>query len=318
VNNAAPICHNLDDNNDCAEDFAGTATAAATSSFEGFTTDGDDEQILIAAAVEHAAEAAQFESTAMSADRAGDYKEAISSYLLAAEKLKQAASLCPEGLPDKAVLSRHAGEVLGRVVYLESLGGAPAAAPLEQHIGSVTLTLGALQRPPCEEEEAEALGFETLDGSEAVMLTDEAEGRPASLKKRAASAAAIAGGTGLLVLHAPLVAVGLAGAAAYTATREDSAGRVARKVGDVGISTASCAQSVAEDYRIPERMNKAVDKVVSEKQKEKVVSTIESLRSFNRNHQVTKTIGQGASAAASGVASATCSLSSWVTKTMRK
>jgi len=294
------------------------SSATATGSFEGVAADGsNDEQILVDAAVEHAAEAAQFESKAMEHDRGGEAKEAIESYLLAAEKLKQAASLCPEGLPDKAVLSRHAGEVLGRVVYLESLGGAPATAPLEQHIGRVTLTLGGAAEPS-DEEEAEAMGFATIHESDGVIMTDSEEGRPTSLKKRAASAAAVVGGTGLLVLHAPLIAAGMAGAVAYAATREDSTGRAARKVGDVGISTANRASSFAVEYRIPDRMNQVVGKVVSDKNQEQAASALESLKSFNRQHQVTKNIGVGASAAASGVGSAASSLSSWVSNAMKK
>lgn len=285
-----------------------------------------DEQLLINAAIEHAAEAAQFESTAMdhdrramAHDRTADVKQAIANYQVAAEKLAKAASLCPEGLPDKAVLSRHAGEVLGRVVYLESLGGAPATAPLEQHIGSVQLTLGAAPDQDqylSDDEEAEALGFEKLSYESALMMADEDE--MPSLKKRAASAAAITGAAGLLVLHAPVCAVAMSCCAAYATTRKDYAGSLAKTVGDVGIRTAGRAQSFAEECRIPQQINKGVGLVLTDRGKEKAVSSLESLKSFNRKHQVTKTIGQGASAAANGVASATSSISSWVQNAIKK
>lgn len=146
-------------------------------------------------------------------------------------------------------------------------------------------------------EEAEADGFTVIHDDDGLVMADISEGRPQNLKKRAASAAAIAGGTGLLVLHAPLVAVGMAGATAYAATRQDSAGSIARKVGDVGLQTADKAQTLAEEYRIQQRMGQAVGKVVSEKNKQKVT--------------------MGACAAASGLASATSSLSSWISNAAR-
>mmetsp|Transcript_78421 Transcript_78421/g.139063 ORF Transcript_78421/g.139063 Transcript_78421/m.139063 type:complete len:352 (+) Transcript_78421:88-1143(+) len=298
----------------------------------------EDEQILINAVIEHAGQASQQESQAMDYDRAGQAREAIVAYRAAAEKLAKAAQICPEALPDKAILSRHAGEVLGRVVYLESLGGSPATAPLEQHIGSVQLTMGMAAPSPSmltEDAEAEELGFATLSSDQdmssgVLVMTDDQVGTeeltsvsratssqapPASLRKQAASAAAIAGGTGLLVLHAPLAAVAMAGAAAYATTRKDKAGKVARKVGDVGLHAASRTKEFAEEHRISARVNGSLGKVINS---ETAAGTMQSLRSFNEKHQVTRTIGGGAFKAASGVASATSSLSGWVANRIRR
>lgn len=313
-----------------------------------------DEQILINAVIEHAGQAAQQESQAMDYDRAGQAREAIVAYRAAAEKLARAAQICPEALPDKAILSRHAGEVLGRVVYLESLGGSPATAPLEQHIGSVQLTMGMDASSPTaktEDVEAEELGFATLSSDQdmssgVLVMTDDQVGAeeltsvsratssqvgaeefpsfrtatrgqasPASLKKQAASAAAIAGGTGLLMLQAPLAAVAMAGAAAYATTRKDKAGKVARKVGDVGLHAASRTKEFAEEHRIGQRVNGSLGKVINS---DTAAGTMQSLRSFNEKHQVTRTIGGGACRAASGVASATSSLSGWVANRIRR
>lgn len=298
----------------------------------------EDQQVLINAVIEHAGEASHQESLAMDCDRAGQAKEAIVAYRAAAEKLAKAAQMCPESLPDKAILSRHAGEVLGRVVYLESLGGSPATAPLEQHIGSVQLTMG-MGDPSAiaqaEDNEAEAMGFATLSSDQdmssgVLVMTDDQVGAeelisvggatgskasPELKKKQAASAAAIAGGAGLLVLHAPLAAVAIAGAAAYATTRKDKAGKVARKVGDVGLHAASRTKEFAEEHRISERVNGSLGKVISS---ETAAGTMQSLRSFNEKHKVTKTIGTGAVAAATGVASATSSLSGWVANRIRR
>ncbi|OLP99704.1 putative phosphoribosylformylglycinamidine synthase, chloroplastic/mitochondrial [Symbiodinium microadriaticum] len=79
--------------------------------------------------------ASEIERVALDLDRAGDPEQAVAVYRQVAERLAKAAASCPEGNPDRAVLARHAGEVLGRVVYLESLNGAPAAVPPEGHIG---------------------------------------------------------------------------------------------------------------------------------------------------------------------------------------
>lgn len=275
--------------------------APVADGFQASTATGEDDKILIEAAVEHAAEAAQFETWAMNHDREGNHDKATENYILAAEKLKQAASLCPEGIPDKAVLSRHAGEVLGRVVYLESLSGAPATAPLEQHIGRVELTLG-MPQPTLPEHDEDLDEYGIVDESDILVMADSAEAKPQNLKQRAASAAAIAGGAGLLVLHAPLVAVGMAGATAYAATRTDNAGRVARGVGDYGIAAGNQAQSFAEKYRIKDRVNSAVGQVMNEQTKQKVGRSLQG----------------GASAAASGVASVSSSLTSWARQSLSR
>ncbi|CAE7529845.1 unnamed protein product, partial [Symbiodinium sp. CCMP2456] len=84
------------------------------------SADAEDERILTAVFAELAAEASEIERVALDLDRAGDPEQAVAVYRQVAERLAKAAASCPEGNPDRAVLSRHAGEVLGRVVYLES------------------------------------------------------------------------------------------------------------------------------------------------------------------------------------------------------
>lgn len=251
--------------------------------------------------LELAREASQIERLAMDLDRAGDAEQAVSCYRQAAERLSKAAAVCPDENPDRAVLSRHAGQILGRVVYLESLGGAPAVAPIEEHIGSVELTVGA----------------ETGDGAAS-------GGQEVGWRRRAASAAAIGGATGLLVLHAPVAAAALAAGAAYATTREDSTGQAARKVGDLGLQAAERARHLAHEQQLPEKVEGVLSKVravdeqyrVSSRAQEAASSSWEALRELNRKHELTTKVGQGVSSASAGVASATAVAAGWAGRLM--
>ena len=200
----------------------------------GRPQDDEDHLILCTAIRELASEAAQIEQTAMELDRAGDAEQAAACYRQAAERLSRAAASCPDGEADRAVLSRHAGEIMGRIVYLESLHGAPAVTPLEEHIGSARL------------------GGPAASGS-----------AHHSLREQAASAAGVAGTAGLLVLHAPLAAVALAAGAAYATTRKDTAGEAARNVGDFGIQTFDKAKTLAEEHKVPEQVSAKASVVIA-------------------------------------------------------
>eukprot|EP00439_Symbiodinium_sp_Y106_P039119 s947_g4.t1 len=151
------------------------------------SADAEDERILTAVFAELAAEASEIERVALDLDRAGDPEQAVAVYRQVAERLAKAAASCPEGNPDRAVLARHAGEVLGRVVYLESLNGAPAAVPPEGHIGCDHLVIPG---PGVERQVSD--GFQLISSPR----------RESTWAKKAASAAAVSGAAGLLVLHA--------------------------------------------------------------------------------------------------------------------
>jgi len=80
---------------------------------------------------------------------------AIALYKRAASGLQEAAALCPDSHPNKAALEDHASEINVRVIYLESLSGAPATIPIEDHIGDLVLEgLSEQDVPVGEAEEA--------------------------------------------------------------------------------------------------------------------------------------------------------------------
>lgn len=255
----------------------------------------DDVRILLAAFADLVKEGSQIENLAMELDRAGDSEQAIACYKQAADRLSQAAVACPDGNSDRAVLSRHAGQIFGRVVYLQSLGAAPAMAPVEAHIDRVHFTLGGGPR-----------------GADVAV----------SWKQRAASAAAVTGAAGLLVLHAPMAAAVLAAGAAYATTREDGAGQAARTVGDLGLQAAEHARALSDEKRIPERVENALCKVrsineqygVTSKAQAATESSWQALRELDRKHQVTEKVGSGLITASAGVAFASARAAGWVAR----
>mmetsp|Transcript_68385 Transcript_68385/g.154851 ORF Transcript_68385/g.154851 Transcript_68385/m.154851 type:complete len:278 (+) Transcript_68385:64-897(+) len=68
--------------------------------------------------------------------------KAIFLYRQAAGKALSAAAACPEPHPHRQALEQHAAEISVRLIYLESLNGAPATIPLEDHLGDLELEGG--------------------------------------------------------------------------------------------------------------------------------------------------------------------------------
>jgi len=135
-----------------------------------------------------AAEALRLEARAAELDRRGNASaEALFHHRRAAAKLVEAATLCPEGHPDAAMLRDHAQDVATRAIYLESLGGAPAELPLEDHVGEppmlVGLDLSAAEAvvPPPEEEVAALVARSGISGASAT-LTEEGFSLVAALR----------------------------------------------------------------------------------------------------------------------------------------
>jgi len=104
-----------------------------------------------------AAEGLRLEARAAELDRAGSSAEAAFHHRRAADKLSDAAALCPDGHPDGPRLREHVLEVSARAVYLDSLAGAPPSMPLEDHVGEVSLLMDLSSAPRPEDEEVSAL-----------------------------------------------------------------------------------------------------------------------------------------------------------------
>lgn len=243
--------------------------------------------------------ASLIESVAMELDRAGDAEQAAACYRQAADRLSQAVAACPlnaDGSSNGALLSRHAGQILGRVVYLDGLLGAPATVPLEEHIGHTQLQLGEAGDCPA--------------------------GETSGWRQQATSAAAVGGTAGLLVLHSPLAAVVIAAGAAYATTRGNNAGDAARAVGNMGIEAAEQAQTLAETHHVSERVDdalgyvRAMDKEygMTDKTQAAAASSWEKLRELNQKHQVTDKLASGAVVVSSHVASASAKAATWVAR----
>jgi len=243
--------------------------------------------------------ASQIESVAMELDSAGDAEQAVACYRQAADRLSKAVAACPvstDGSSNGALLSRHAGQILGRVVYLDSLCGAPASVPLEEHIGHAQLHLG--ENGDC--QAGETLGW----------------------RQQATSAAAVGGAAGLLVLHSPLAAALLAAGAAYATTRRNSAGEAARAVGNMGIEAAGHVQTVAENHQVSERVDGALGYVrvmdekygMTDKTQTAAASSWEKLRELNQKHEVTEKLSSGAVVVSSHVASASAKAAAWAAR----
>lgn len=102
-------------------------------------------------------DALRTEEKAADFDRRNCSAEAILHHKRASSKLSEAASLCPDGHPDKSALSDHAQDIATRVVYLQSLGGAAATMSLEDHVGEVELTMDLSSAPPPPDQDVAAL-----------------------------------------------------------------------------------------------------------------------------------------------------------------
>lgn len=79
-------------------------------------------------------------SESICSDSAG---KAATLYKIAIKQFYEAALCCPPALPDKAMLETHVLQLEVRVMYLESLNGAPTTVPIEDHVQGMTLTLGS-------------------------------------------------------------------------------------------------------------------------------------------------------------------------------
>jgi len=95
------------------------------------------------------AEGLQLEAKAAELDRAGSGAEAAFYHGRASAKLAEASELCPEGHPDRQALSDLVQDLSLRIIYLESLAGAPSTTPLEDHVAecSVIMDLSAASDP---------------------------------------------------------------------------------------------------------------------------------------------------------------------------
>eukprot|EP00435_Cladocopium_sp_Y103_P054856 s244_g18.t1 len=270
----------------------------------------EDQRVLCAAFAEVAAEASEIERTAIELDRAGDAEQAMSVYRQAADRMAKAASLCPEGNPDRTVLAKHAGEIFGRIVYLESLQGAVATAPPEAHIGCDKLVLGH--------------GVERQDSDGYQVLCDPSRGgvHEPNWRQKAVSAAAVSGAAGLLVLHAPVCALGLAAGAAYATTRKETAGDAARSMGCMGLQAAEHMKQVAHQNRLGERAQDAFSGVrsldqrwrVSERTQALASSSVSTLRDIDQKHQVTASVAVGAKRASVKLGEMISPAASWVAR----
>lgn len=80
------------------------------------------------------AEALQAQGRAAEFDRNGSIAEAVLYHQRSLSKLHEAAEACGPQHPDQQTILDFAGDISLRAVYLESLGGAPASVPLEDHL----------------------------------------------------------------------------------------------------------------------------------------------------------------------------------------
>jgi len=254
-----------------------------------------DLKLLNEAYKDTSSHALTIEKLAIDIDRAGDIEQALAIYKQAADQYKAAASACPEGNADRAALAKRAGQILGRVVYLETLGGAKPSLPPEEHI------------LPSDR-------FEPLEGE----AGEEAGGWRGRVKQTA-SAAAVGGTVGLLVLHAPVVAAVAAAGTAYATTRKDAAGEAARSLGDAGLSAAAKAQHVSEEHGVPDKVRESLIRVqekaeqlgVTEKVEAAKATSWRALQEFDSRHDVSAKVANGLSQATIGATAATAKLAGW-------
>jgi len=86
-------------------------------------------------------EAVRLEARGADLERSASIAEALFHHRLAITKLSEAADACPDQHPDKALLEDHAADIQLRTVYLESLGAALPILPLDEHVGTLSLTM---------------------------------------------------------------------------------------------------------------------------------------------------------------------------------
>jgi hypothetical protein len=239
-------------------------------------------------------EAAQLETQAMTSDRRGEVSTAINFYTQVAAKLSEAASQLPVTSPDTRLVLNHRMEVLRRLDYLQSLfPGQTPQIPIESHITS--LSIGhPVGTPPG-----------TPSGT-STMATS-----------AIATAAALGGITGLILLG-PITGVAGAAGLAYAATRTDTT--VGQGVHAVA-STTNKAVAGASDFdqkhgltnRAKELGSAAYDRTVEFERKHHVGAKIKNgvaftgkkLSDFNNKYQITD---KAASALGTGMAK----LTSWM------
>mmetsp|Transcript_125953 Transcript_125953/g.356202 ORF Transcript_125953/g.356202 Transcript_125953/m.356202 type:complete len:228 (+) Transcript_125953:73-756(+) len=183
-------------------------------------------------------EAAATERAAMHLDMQGHADAAAEGYRGAAAKMHDAAAACPEGHPDCRLLKLHACELLRRADYLDAAGCAGAAAvPLERHIHAVQLSLGLPEL--LADDWAAAAPWYSLEQAKVM-----------------GAAAALGAATGFLVLG-PITGVVLGAATAAAATREDEAGRAARRVGGAGARALDRVLRLDREHRVSRRVTAA-------------------------------------------------------------
>lgn len=99
------------------------------------------------------AEGLRLEEQAAELDAAASWVEAAKKHHRAAAKLAEAVQQCPESHPDRPTLQTLVSEVTARAVYLESLNGATATMPLEEHVGPAALVMDLSSAPSPEEQQ---------------------------------------------------------------------------------------------------------------------------------------------------------------------
>mmetsp|Transcript_14682 Transcript_14682/g.25996 ORF Transcript_14682/g.25996 Transcript_14682/m.25996 type:complete len:252 (-) Transcript_14682:44-799(-) len=227
-----------------------------------------------------AAEASEVEKKAMQDDREGCFAEAAEGYRQVAAKLQEAVDICPEGHPDKQVLSRHVDQVLERADYLDNLDGAAATTPLEEHIQGVQLTLGI----PSAMQDIQ-------------WLTPSATWKIAPQTKVMGAAGLISGAAGLLILG-PLGGAVIGVATAHATTREDWTGSASRMVGQVGVKLVDQAKTLEKEHKIRQRVV-AVSQTATDKAQT-------AISKFNERHKVTEKATRGISSAWSVLSNVVC------------
>mmetsp|Transcript_46281 Transcript_46281/g.107654 ORF Transcript_46281/g.107654 Transcript_46281/m.107654 type:complete len:1035 (+) Transcript_46281:59-3163(+) len=129
--------------------------------------DGMEEQFDRAVRLVH--EGARLEQEAMELDNMGDGSGAVEYYRRAAVKLSQAVAAAGDHHRDwlcRATIRAHIMQVDARISYLDSLHGAAALIPLEEHIKRVELSMGPEVIPGHMLEEE----WEVLEGSSARLF----------------------------------------------------------------------------------------------------------------------------------------------------
>lgn len=113
-------------------------------------------------------EAVRIEARAADLERSGSIAEALFHHRRATTKLSEAADACPDQHPDKALLEDHAADIQLRMVYLESLGATLPSLPLDEHVGTLSLTMDlSCAEAPVVEDVADLVARSGASGSTA-------------------------------------------------------------------------------------------------------------------------------------------------------